>query len=131
MIRPLCTRKFWTNGTDSSTGYNTNSKYASHELSDRNASQSTSYRMGFRKVKDPYGMSVLETKANESEEKLRPEDLEQAGARKTLEPSSAMHAHRMPHMPRQNTKDVIHVTQEVNISSGYGDQGYQQTWRPV
>jgi hypothetical protein len=70
MIRPIFTRRFWTSGTASRAGYD--SKYVSHELSDRSASQphSMAHRMGFRKVKDPYGMSVLETNVNESEEKI-------------------------------------------------------------
>ena len=127
MIRPIFTRRFWTNGAAPSTGYNSN-KYVSHELSDRNASQpqSTTYRMGFRKVKDPYGMSVLETKANESEEKIINEDLEQAVGRATRGPSSA---HHMPTRPTQ--KDAIHVTQEVNVSSTYGDQAQQSNRRFV
>ncbi|PVH98960.1 hypothetical protein DM02DRAFT_680576 [Periconia macrospinosa] len=117
MIRPVFTRRFWTNGTTSSTGYNTNNKYASYELSDRNASQSTSHRMGFHKVKDPYGMSVLETKANESEEKIINKDLEQGMGRATLSPTSPQH---MP--TRSNQNDAIHITQEFNVSSTYGDQ---------
>ncbi|KAF9728338.1 hypothetical protein PMIN04_007725 [Paraphaeosphaeria minitans] len=125
MIRPVLTRRFWTNGTASSTGYNSN-KYVSHELSDRNASQSQSmaHRMGFRKVKDPYGMSVLKTKANESEEEIINKDLEQAAGRATLGPSSV---HHMPFRPTQ--KDAIQVTQEVNVSSTYGDLAQQSNWR--
>lgn len=127
MIRPVFTRRFWTNGTASSTGYDSN-KYVSHELSDRNASQSqsTSYRLGFRKVKDPYGMSVLETKANESEEKIIKKDHEPTTERTTLEPPSAQY---MP--ARSPQKDAIHVTQEVNVSSTYGDQTQQSNWRFV
>lgn len=127
MIRPVFTKKFWTGGVDSSTGYNSG-KYASHELSDRNPSQlqSAAYRMGFRKVKDPYGMSVLETKANESEEKIIQDDVEQGQGRRTLEPSSAQHMQSRP-----GKKDAIHVTQEVNVSSSYGDsdQAYPPDWR--
>ena len=82
--------------------------------------------MGFRKVKDPYGMSVLETKANESEEKIIKKDPEQSAKRATLDPSSA---HHMP--TRSTQKDAIHVTQEVNVSSTYGDQAQQSDWRFV
>lgn len=80
--------------------------------------------MGFRKVKDPYGMSVLETKANESEEKMIDKDLEQAAGKATPRPSSV---HHMPTRPTQ--KDTIHVTQEVNVSSAHGDLAQKSNWR--
>jgi hypothetical protein len=82
------------------------------------------HRMGFRKVKDPYGMSVLETNVNESEEKIINKDPEQAAGGATLENSKTR---RMSTRPIE--KDAIHVTQEVNVSSIYSDQAQPPNWR--
>lgn len=127
MIRPVFTRRFWTNGTTSTAGYDSR-KYASHELSDRSApqSQSTSYRLGFRKVKDPYGMSVLETKANESEEKIIKKDSETTVPKPALERSSTRYT-----TAQSTPKDAINVTQEVNVSSTYRDQTQRPDWEFV
>ena len=82
------------------------------------------HRMGFRKVQDPYGMSVLETNVNESEEKIINKDVEQAAGRETQEPASTR---RMS--TRTVEEDAIHVTQEVNVSSIYSDPAQPPNWR--
>ncbi|PSN73633.1 hypothetical protein BS50DRAFT_191908 [Corynespora cassiicola Philippines] len=75
MIRPLFTRRFWGKDPMGSSGYSSNNKlsdgHESHELSNRSGSHGTS-RLGFRKAKDQYDVSVLRTEVNESEEKIIP-----------------------------------------------------------
>ena len=71
MIRPLFTKRFWgmTNSSGSSSrGYWKKDSGKSHELSD-NVSKPSRLGMRDRKPKDPYNVSVLETR-NESEERI-------------------------------------------------------------
>lgn len=116
MIRPLFTRRFWNKEPLSSYGYPSNKRsdgYESHELSNQ-SDQNMATRLGLRKVKDPYNVSVLHTKANESEEEIIPVKQDNAAVQRSTSDSSN----------RSNQKVVsgITVKREVDISTMPGKQ---------
>lgn len=124
LVRPLFTRRFWSSDPLNSSGYSSNKRsngYESHELSSRSNAKAS--RLGFRPVKDPYNVSVLQTERNESEEKIIPSK-EDSGFN-----------HRVPSQKSdqsdQRPGDGIVIKREVDVSTSRGKQDYQNTWRAL
>ena len=72
MARPIFTRRFWSDNPTGSSAYSSNKPsngYESHLSRGVNSTAKAS-RLGFRQVRDPYDVSVLQTHRNESEEKI-------------------------------------------------------------
>ena len=116
MIRPLFTRRFWTNDPQD-TSRNSSKKrsngYESHELSHQTTSNTPS-RLGFRKVRDIYNVSVLQTNNNESEEKIM--EGEQSNT-SVQEAQSRRSDHSDQQRPRTQG---ITVKKEVSVSRNHG-----------
>ena len=98
-------------------------KCLEHELSNRNDSNTASSRLGFRKAKDPYNVSVLRTEANESEEKIIEADQNKVSIQKAPSQSSDKSDRRAGY--------GITVKREVDVTTGHGKQGFQQNWNAV
>ncbi|KAJ4362898.1 hypothetical protein N0V83_010015 [Neocucurbitaria cava] len=125
LVRPLFTRRFWSADPLNSSGYSSNKRsngYESHELSNRSNTKAS--RLGFRPVKDPYNVSVLQTELrNESEEKIIPSKEDSAFNRRVPSQKSDQSDPR--------PEDGIVIKREVDVSSSRGRQDYQNTWRAV
>jgi hypothetical protein len=126
MVRPIFTRRFWSDNPGSSTGYSSNKRSdgnESLELSGKLASDSKGSRLGFRPVKDPYNVSVLRTECNESEERIvetgPDNDLARASASQTSDRG------------RQRTRSDIVVETEVEVLREKGSQGHHEAWKAV
>jgi hypothetical protein len=125
IVRPLFTRRFW-NGNFDSSGYSSSKKpsngYDSHELSDGAASKPS--RLGFRPVKDPYNISVLQTaQGNESEEKI-------IGVQHVSENNRRESSQRSDESGRAQEEGIT-VRKEVDVSRTNGKLGFQQAWKPI
>lgn len=110
----------------STSGYSSNKRsngYESHELSNRSHPNAASSRLGFRKVKDPYNVSVLHTKANESEEKIIEGDQNNVAVQKAPSQASDQSDRRAGY--------GITVKREVDVSTNHGKQAFQQNWNAV
>ncbi|KAF2185111.1 hypothetical protein K469DRAFT_577655 [Zopfia rhizophila CBS 207.26] len=127
MIRPLFTSRFW--GKDPlNSGYSSNKRSygnsESHELSNRSKMGGAS-RLGFGKMKDPYSISVLDTRQNESEEMI---------VENERKPSSVGTKSASPERSERVERDKglcgpgygVHVKRTVDVSSGqYGENRHQ------
>ena len=102
-------------------GYSSNKRsngYESHELS----SNSKPSRLGFRSVKDPYNVSVLQTQRNESEERII-SGKQNNGIQRAPSQTSDQSDQRLA--------EGITVKREVDISTVQGKQGFHQNWKAV
>ncbi|KAF2126432.1 hypothetical protein P153DRAFT_346150 [Dothidotthia symphoricarpi CBS 119687] len=125
MIRPIFTRRFWTNKPGHSSGYSSNKPshpYESHELSHQ--SNSLASRLGLSKTKDTYGVSILRTKGNDSDEDIMMMDGE-AGCGIHREPSlSSDQSHR-------RSRKEITVKTDVEVSTDSSARGFDRSWNVV
>ncbi|KAH7119934.1 hypothetical protein B0J11DRAFT_582429 [Dendryphion nanum] len=129
MIRPLFTRRFWSSNPHETTGNSSNKRsngYESHELSSR-SNPSAASRLGFRKVKDIYNVSVLQTNNNESEEKII--EGQQSGA--SAQEAQSRISEQSDQRQGQGQGQGITIKREVDVSSGQGKQGFQPNWKVV
>ncbi|KAI8936146.1 hypothetical protein NX059_007641 [Plenodomus lindquistii] len=114
MVRPLFTKRFWNETRTGSSAYDSSKPSqteGSHELSGGSIPNKRVSRLGFRPVKDPYDISVLRTRGNESQEDIIPEST----------------GHRISRKPKRG----IVISREVDVSSEVGTQGFQKSWKPV
>ena len=129
MIRPIFTKRFWNmtgKGSQSSNSYPSKPGQNSngHELSDH----SRRGRMGFRKPKDPYDVSVLETK-NESEERIVASD-EHGHTYSDLKTFPIKENDNSTAVSRESrTHQQISVSRSVDVES-VGDNGYGPEEKP-
>jgi hypothetical protein len=125
MVRPLFTRRFWSNDPNGSSSYSSNKQsdgYESHELSHGSTPATKASRLGFLTVKDPYNISALRTQGNESQEDIIAGD-QKGGLAQTA--SSQISEHN------ENRSQGIRVETEVDISTQHGNQGFQKNWKVV
>jgi hypothetical protein len=125
MVRPLFTRRFWSNDPKGSSSYYSNKRsdgYESHELSDGSTPGAKASRLGFRTAKDPYNISALRTQGNESQE-----DIIAEGRKDNLAQTASNQ------MSEHNEKEIqgIRVETEVDVSTQHGNQGFQKNWKVV
>ena len=126
MVRPLFTRRFWSDDPTGSSGYSSNKRsngYESHELSRGSIANAKASRLGFRPVKDPYNVSALRTERNESEEEIIAGDHKNRFTQTAPSQASDQSDHR--------SRGGITVETEVNISTDNGKQGFHQGWKAV
>jgi hypothetical protein len=127
MVRPLFTRRFWSNDLySSSSGYSSNKRsdgVESHELSGKARNDSKGSRLGFRTPKDPYNVSVLQTQTNESEERIM-----QAGQNShPARISESLRSDKGEH----TTRNGIVIETEVDVTREKGKQEFQDSWKVV
>ncbi|KAG9193561.1 hypothetical protein G6011_03596 [Alternaria panax] len=125
IIRPLFTRRFWSGNYDSSNSYPSNKPsngYESHELSGSAGDGSKPSRLGFRKPKDPYNISVLQT-AQENESQERIVGIQQEAGYTTQEQSQ-----NSDHSGRGLD---ITVKKEVDVSISVGKKVSHESWKAV
>jgi hypothetical protein len=126
MIRPLFTRRFWSDDPSSSSDYSSYKRsdgYESHELSGRSGNDSKGSRLGLRLKKDPYNVSVLRTERNESEENIM-----QAGQITVPVRTSTS---QISDKSGQGTRNGIVIETEVDVSHEKEKPKQQKGWKAV
>ncbi|KAF1847796.1 uncharacterized protein K460DRAFT_352877 [Cucurbitaria berberidis CBS 394.84] len=126
MIRPLFTRRFWTNKPTGSSAYASNQPSngnESHELSRSGNPSSKASWLRLRPVKDQYDVSVLRTKANESEEEIVGNGQKIGFVQNPPSPTSDQSDYKLAR--------GITIKREIGISREDGKHEYQQNWKAV
>jgi hypothetical protein len=126
MVRPLFTRRFWSNDPYSSSSSSSNKRsdgFESHELSGKAGNNSKGSRSGFRTPKDPYNVSVLQTQTNESEERI----MQSGQSSHATRASESQISDKSEH----NLKNGIVIETEVDVSREKGKQEYQESWKVI
>jgi hypothetical protein len=126
MVRPLFTRRFWSDDPTGSSSYSSNKKsdgYESHELSRGSLPAAKASRLGFRPVKDPYNISALRSHGNESQEDI-------IAGEQNIGFTKAPTMNTCEKREKGGCPGIV-VETEVDVSTQHGKQEFQQNWKPV
>jgi len=117
MIRSLFTRRFWTGQTSASSSYTYPSKpgQGSNKIRLSEQSRESGFRAAF-KPKDPYNVSVLETK-NESEEHIIEKDGNTHTSSDKLEEAQGQHSTASSGETSRFPQNTINMVRTIDVES--------------